>query len=110
MAGFVFVVELLCLNLRLASSVLTLFTAEMASLSAKFSISDITLWLPNLQNAETIVLKLNETGVETTDDLRYVTEQDLVPMLKPIQARKLVSTWSQLISPASKFDNFFLYF
>jgi hypothetical protein len=75
------------------------FIAEMASqFSQLFTISDITSWLPSLQNADSIVQKLKETGVETTDDLRYVTEQDLVPMLKPIQARKLVSSWSQLIS------------
>jgi hypothetical protein len=86
------------------------FIAEMASqFSQLFTISDITSWLPSLQNADSIVQKLKETGVETTDDLRYVTEQDLVPMLKPIQARKLVSSWSQLFSPPSKLSVFKIY-
>ncbi|KAJ8342336.1 hypothetical protein SKAU_G00322640, partial [Synaphobranchus kaupii] len=34
-------------------------------------------------------------GAETTDDLQFITEGDLLPVLKPIQARRLVVAWAQ---------------
>lgn len=37
---------------------------------------------------------LKALGVATTDDLRYITEGDLLPVLKHIQARRLVAAWA----------------
>lgn len=34
---------------------------------------------------------LEALGATTTDDLKYITEGDLLPVLKPIQARRLVN-------------------
>ncbi|KAK3529335.1 hypothetical protein QTP70_029135 [Hemibagrus guttatus] len=42
-----------------------------------------------------VVDTLKALGAETTDDLQYITEGDLLPVLKPIQARRLVVTWAQ---------------
>lgn len=38
---------------------------------------------------------LQSIGVETYDDLRFVTEADLMTALRPTQARKLLSVWKQ---------------
>lgn len=38
---------------------------------------------------------LKALGTETTDDLQYITEGDLLPVLKPIQARRLVAAWAK---------------
>ncbi|MED6262978.1 hypothetical protein ATANTOWER_031647 [Ataeniobius toweri] len=38
---------------------------------------------------------LENLGTTTTDDLQYITEGDLLPVLKPIQARRLVAAWAQ---------------
>ncbi|XP_076129541.1 uncharacterized protein LOC143118223 [Alosa pseudoharengus] len=37
---------------------------------------------------------LKALGAVTTDDLQYITEGDLLPVLKPIQARRLVAAWA----------------
>ncbi|MEQ2196225.1 hypothetical protein XENOCAPTIV_027283, partial [Xenoophorus captivus] len=44
---------------------------------------------------------LENLGTTTTDDLQYITEGDLLPVLKPIQARRLVAAWAQNNSMAS---------
>ncbi|KAG7459210.1 hypothetical protein JOB18_005652, partial [Solea senegalensis] len=38
---------------------------------------------------------LEALGVLTTDDLPYIKESDLNPVVKPIQARRLVAAWTQ---------------
>lgn len=43
-----------------------------------------------------IVLEtLQSVGVETTEDLAFIQEADLLSALRPIQARKLVAAWKQ---------------
>lgn len=44
---------------------------------------------------EAVVKRLTDIGVATTEDLSLVNELDLVPHLRPIQARKLMAQWSQ---------------
>lgn len=53
--------------------------------------------LPELQAVIRNILKehLQSIGVETYDDLRFVTEADLMTALRPVQARKLLSVWKQ---------------
>ncbi|KAF7707964.1 hypothetical protein HF521_017021 [Silurus meridionalis] len=38
---------------------------------------------------------LKTLGAASTDDLKNITENDLLPVLKPIQARRLVAAWTQ---------------
>lgn len=38
---------------------------------------------------------LEKLGTTSTDDLQYIPEGDLLPLLKPIQARRLVAMWAQ---------------
>lgn len=42
---------------------------------------------------QSVVETLNSLGVSSPED---VQEADLLPILRPIQARKLVSAWSQI--------------
>ncbi|XP_047447616.1 uncharacterized protein LOC125012055 [Mugil cephalus] len=53
--------------------------------------------LPELEEVNKNILEehLQSIGVETYDDLRFVTEADLMTALRPIQARKLLSVWKQ---------------
>ncbi|XP_044218597.1 uncharacterized protein LOC122989651 [Thunnus albacares] len=53
--------------------------------------------LPELQVVNKNILEehLQSIGVETYDDLRFVTEADLMTVLRPVQARKLLSVWKQ---------------
>ncbi|KAG7462258.1 hypothetical protein JOB18_019490 [Solea senegalensis] len=44
---------------------------------------------------------LEALGVLTTDDLPYIKESDLNPVVKPIQARRLVAAWTQNVSTTS---------
>ncbi|XP_025755308.1 uncharacterized protein LOC109194489 isoform X2 [Oreochromis niloticus] len=63
--------------------------------------------LPDLpdQLLKSVEDTLKTLGAETTDDLKYITENGLLPVLKPIQARRLVAAWTQnvdvLLSPPS---------
>lgn len=52
--------------------------------------------LPNLlpELLEEVIEQLASLGVETIDDLKLVESTDL-PMLKPIQVRKLIAMWTQ---------------
>jgi len=51
--------------------------------------------LPNLSDEQ--VKAINQTladiGVESTEDLKEVREDDIVHILKPIQTRKLIKFW-----------------
>lgn len=38
---------------------------------------------------------LKTLGAATKDDWQYITEGDLLPVLKRIQARRLVAAWAQ---------------
>lgn len=60
----------------------------------KETIQDI---LPTLtpQLLEEVCEHLSSIGVETVNDIHYVQASDLTPMLKEIQARKLIDKWSQ---------------
>lgn len=53
--------------------------------------------LPELPAMSKNILEeqLQSIGVETYDDLRFVTETDLMTALRPVQARKLLSVWKQ---------------
>lgn len=53
--------------------------------------------LPDLPtSAVNIVLEmLQSLGVETTEDFQYIQEADLLSVLRPIQARKLLAAWKQ---------------
>lgn len=55
----------------------------------------ITEALPELPAVNKSILEehLLSIGVETHDDLRFVTEADLMTTLRPVQARKLLSVW-----------------
>ena len=58
------------------------------------TISDaIAVVLPEVLKSVEDTLKA--VGAVTTDDLQYITEEDLLPALKPIQARRLVAAWAQ---------------
>ncbi|KAI5613969.1 hypothetical protein C0J50_11194, partial [Silurus asotus] len=47
---------------------------------------------------QSVVETLNSLGVSSPEDFRYVQEADLLPVLRPIRARKLVSAWRQINS------------
>lgn len=53
--------------------------------------------LPELQAVNKNILEehLQSIGVETVDDLRFVTEAHLITALRPVQARKLLSAWKR---------------
>ncbi|XP_076857374.1 uncharacterized protein LOC143511681 [Brachyhypopomus gauderio] len=59
--------------------------------------------LPDLpdQLVKSVEETLKTLGAATTDDLKYITENDLLPVLKPIQARRLVAAWTENISATS---------
>ncbi|KAK2843764.1 hypothetical protein Q7C36_011979 [Tachysurus vachellii] len=53
--------------------------------------------LPQLQAINKNILEehLQSIGVETYDDLMFITEADLLTALRPVQARKLLFVWKQ---------------
>ncbi|CAK8690878.1 uncharacterized protein LOC143465988 [Clavelina lepadiformis] len=53
--------------------------------------------LPNLPQEMLLQLEntLESLGVENKKDLIYVSEKDILPVLKPVQARKLITSWKQ---------------
>ncbi|KAM9770937.1 uncharacterized protein LOC133168493 [Syngnathus typhle] len=59
--------------------------------------SAIAAVLPDLPQAvlSSVEDTLKGFGAETIDDLQYITEGDLLPVLKPVQARRLVAAWAQ---------------
>lgn len=62
------------------------------------TISDaVAAVLPELpeQVLKSVEDTLKALGAMTADDFQYITEGDLLPVLKPIQARRLVAAWAQ---------------
>ncbi|KAF7707842.1 hypothetical protein HF521_016899 [Silurus meridionalis] len=59
--------------------------------------------LPDLldQLVKSVEDTLKTLGAASTDDLKNITENDLLPVLKPIQAQRLVAAWTQNISGTS---------
>lgn len=57
----------------------------------------ITKVLPDLAPSvlDIVVETLQSLGVETTEDFDFVQESDLMSVLRPIQARKLVTAWKK---------------
>lgn len=47
--------------------------------------------LPNSSSRDLVLETLQSLGVETLEDLKYVQEPDLVNILRPIEARKLIA-------------------
>jgi len=43
--------------------------------------------------SEAVLQSLNAIGVEQPDDISHVVQSDLIDILKPIQARKLLAHW-----------------
>jgi hypothetical protein len=71
--------------------------SRMDSQFQAVSPSNIVSVLPNLaaDAINNVVAKLDDIGIEIVDDLQHVEQQDLVPLLKPIQARKIMDAWSK---------------
>lgn len=59
--------------------------------------SAITKVMPDLPASVLDILQetLQSLGVETTEDFQFIQEADLLSVLRPIQARKLVAAWKQ---------------
>lgn len=59
--------------------------------------SSITKVLPDLSASilEIVLEALQSLGVETSEDLQFISETDLNSVLRPIQARKLLAAWKQ---------------
>lgn len=53
--------------------------------------------LPDLPDhvVQSVEDTLEALGAVTTVDLQYISEGDLLPVLKPIQARRLVAAWTK---------------
>ena len=69
---------------------------QIVEMSGSFLRSAITEALPDLPEVSKDILEetLQSLGIETHDDFQFVKEEDLLTALRPIQARKLVATWS----------------
>lgn len=69
----------------------------MAESQIQMISSAIAAVLPDLP--QEILTSVEDTlkgfDAETIDDLQFITEGDLLPVLKPIQARRLVAVWAQ---------------
>ncbi len=85
-------------------SVCTVYFLCSVFLSANMSDSERTFLdvaimevLPELQAVNKNILEehLQSIGIETYDDLCFVTEDDLMTALRPVQARKLLSVWKR---------------
>lgn len=59
--------------------------------------SAITNVLPDLptSNLNIVLETLQSLGVGATEDLQYIKEADLLTVLRPVQARKLLAAWKQ---------------
>lgn len=73
------------------------YLIDMAESQIQKIRSAITAVFPDLPVAvlNSVEDTLKALGAESTDDLQYITEGDLLPVLKPIQARRLVVAWAQ---------------
>lgn len=57
---------------------------------------DVLQILPNLPRETVDQLSerlIEHCGVESTEDLQYVREEDISELLRPIQCRKILSAW-----------------
>ena len=73
-------------------------STDMMETQIPKKISDaIAAVLPDLPDevVKSVEVTLEALGATTADDLKYITEGDLLPVLKPIQARRLVNDWIQ---------------
>lgn len=50
--------------------------------------------LPSITSQQSLVVTLKDLGVETLEDLKYVQEADLSDILRPAEARKLISRFN----------------
>ncbi len=59
--------------------------------------SALTRVLPKLPTSVLGILEetLQSLGVETAEDSTFIQESDLLSILRPVQARKLVAVWKQ---------------
>lgn len=59
--------------------------------------SFISKVLPDLPGSILSIVEetLQSLGVDTLDDFQFVKEADLLTVLRPVQARKLVASWKQ---------------
>ncbi|RXN33042.1 hypothetical protein ROHU_004411 [Labeo rohita] len=57
--------------------------------------------LPNSSSRDLVLETLQSLGVETLEDLKYVQEPDLVNILRPIEARKLIARINALCADNS---------
>lgn len=82
--------------MNVTQSKLFLFVTEMAESQTEMIRRTITTVFPDYSEdiLSSVMDALKVVGVETLDDLHYITEADLLPTLKPVQARRLV-TWAK---------------
>ena len=73
---------------------MSVFTDMAESLQMSNAIAAVLPDLPD-QVVKSVEDALKTLGAVTTDDLKYIAEGDLLPVLKPIQARRLVAAWAQ---------------
>ena len=68
---------------------------EMADFEQTFLRTAITEVLPDLPEMQKDILEenLQSLGVETYDDIQFIHEADLLSVLRPIQARKVLAAW-----------------
>jgi len=74
------------------------FVVEMDSQLNHLSISDVYSVLHNVPAnvaEDDVVVKLRSIGVEVCGHFQFVTEQDLVPTVNPIMARRLIHAWTE---------------
>lgn len=52
--------------------------------------------LPNLSNQglNSVVDTIKNLGIETAEDIKYIKEEQLLTVLKPVQARKVISSFT----------------
>ncbi|KAF7707805.1 hypothetical protein HF521_016862 [Silurus meridionalis] len=70
-------------------------------------IAGVLLDLPD-QLFESVEDTLKTLGAASTDDLKNITENDLLPVLKPIQAQRLAAAWTQNSSSCFIAETFML--
>lgn len=52
--------------------------------------------LPNLSAHQLLLDALKTLGVESLEDMKYVKEEDLLSVLRPIEARKLIARFKAI--------------
>ncbi|XP_039477037.1 uncharacterized protein LOC120443128 [Oreochromis aureus] len=79
-------------------------TEEMGDMDQSSISNAITKVLPDLAPSVLgiVVETLQSLGVETTEDFDFVQESDLMSVLRPIQARKLVAAWEKKLTQSTE--------